>query len=56
MQELESLKKELLFEQETLLGHTLESIEEKIYKLKKQSLTESVSAEVHDLKKYLLFY
>lgn len=56
MMELETLKKELLYEQEILLGHTLESIEEKIYKLKKQSLTELVSSEVQDLKKHLLFY
>lgn len=56
MMELETLKKELLYEQETLFGHTLESIEEKIYQLKKQSLSQSVSSEVQDLKKHLLFY
>ena len=56
MMELETLKKELLYEQETLLWYTLESIEEKIYQLKKQSLSQSVSSEVQDLKKHLLFY
>ena len=56
MKELETLKKELLFEQEILLWGTLESIEEKIFRLKKESLTKTVHTEVQDLKKNLLSY
>ncbi len=56
MQELETLKKELIYEQEILLWGTLESIEEKIYRLKKETLTKNTHNEVKNLKNNLLYY